>query len=101
MANNNRRRENNLKRQDVQEAIEKLKKEGITNPTLRDLRATLGNRGSFDTIARFKAEILEGKPPVQTKGDLAARIATLESLVASQAKQIATIMEEVAYLRRH
>lgn len=53
----------------VKEIIENLKTQGVSNPSVRQIRTALGNRGSLGTISKFREQVLAMLSNVDNKLD--------------------------------
>jgi hypothetical protein len=56
-------RQARLTRSEVQEAIQQLQEQGFDNPSIRQIYAALGHRGSFSKIMELKQQVLANKLP--------------------------------------
>lgn len=54
-----RQRARRLKQKDVAGALAQLQNEGIDEPSIREIYTTLDKKGSYDTIIKFKAQVLD------------------------------------------
>ena len=56
-------RQARLTRPEVQEAIQQLQEQGFENPSIRQIYAALGHRGSFSKITELKQQVLANMLP--------------------------------------
>lgn len=56
-------RQARLTRSEVQEAIQQLQEQGFDNPSIRQIYAALGHRGSFSKITELKQQVLANSLP--------------------------------------
>ena len=61
--NTEKQRQARLTRPEVQEAIQQLQEQGFDNPSIRQIYAALGHRGSFSKITELKQQALANMLP--------------------------------------
>jgi chromosome segregation ATPase len=76
---------------EVQEAIQQLQEQGFDNPSIRQIYAALGHRGSFSKIMELKQQVLANKLP-QLSNNVTYLDNNPESLLANNQPSIDNIL---------
>jgi hypothetical protein len=76
---------------EVQEAIQQLQEQGFDNPSIRQIYAALGHRGSFSKIMELKQQVLANELP-QLSNNVTYLDNNPESLLANNQPSIDNIL---------